>query len=386
MRLSYCASYCAPMLTLYRLGSVLDGFFRCGYSFLKICPHCSHETESADSSLLLQVKFKSEAPLENILGNITFGSDTIPNRRCDACSSSSDTDSICQLVSGPDILVIQLARFTGGSDSESRKNNAIISFNEELDLSPFTDEKLILKYRLLSVVQHRGTIEKGHYITIARAPSGPWMKFDDEVASPATGADPFGQRDGDVEGDEGPFTPYVLFWAKVDQNEVTEPPTKVHTASTSADVEDDDELQPVQITINGVLQPPSKVHFISKSKLAKHKQHHQKDENEDGLRLLQISINGIQQPPSARHSVKKSFCAILSQQKVEEIYTHLSKILLASEMRDIGEGQKNELEKAKSLSVNGEVEEGGKKKGSPGKKDGKDGKEDEDEEGDRDEK
>ena len=372
------------MLRLYRLEFALDGFFRCGCHFLKTCPCCRNGTISPDSSLLLQVKCKNGAPLEKIFRDVTFGPDMIPNRRCDACSSSSDTESICQLVSEPDILVIHLARFTDGSGSGPRKNTAVISFNEELDLSPFTKGKFSLKYRLLSVVQHRGTREQGHYITIARAPSGPWMKMDDNLASPATGTDPFGQRDGDEGGDEGPFTPYVLFWAKVDQNEITEPPTKVQTASTNAD--SDDEVQPGQIPIDSVLQPPSKIQFVKKSKLAKHKQQHQKDENEDGLRSLQISINGIQQPPSARHSVKKSFSAILSQQDVEEIYTIMSKILLAAEMRDMSEEQKKELEKAKNLSINGEVEEGGEKKGSPRNKDGKVGKEDEDEEGDRDEK
>ena len=374
----------ATVLKLYRLEWILDGFFRCDCSVLKICPHCSHETESPDASLLLQVKFKEGASLENILHNVTFGVDKIPNRLCEACSSHSDTDSVCQLVLGPDILVINLARFTDGSVSESRKTNALIPFDEELDLSPFTKGNFSLKYRLLSVVQHRGAREQGHYITIARAPSGPWMKLDDMVASPATGTDPFGQRPGDDEGDEVPFTPYVLFWAKVDQKEITELPTKEHTAATSADV--DDELQSVQITTNGVLQAPSKTHFVEKSKLAEPKQHHQKDKNEDGLRSLQISINGIQQPPSAKHSVKRSFSAILSQQDVEEIYTHISKIFLASEMREMGEGQKNELEKAKTLSVNGEVEDGGEKRESPGKKDGKGSEKDEDEEKDRDEK
>ena len=383
MRLFYCASYCAPMLTVYRLKSVLNEFFRCEYYSLKTCPSCNCKTESAESSLLLQVNFNSGAPLEHILRNVNFGLDMKPNRLCEACSIHSDTDSVCRLASRPDILVIHLARINM-SGSGSRKINAVIPFNEELDLSRFTKGKFLLKYRLLSVVQHRGTEEKGHYITIARAPSGLWMKLDDEGASPATGTDPFGQRAGDDGGDEGPFTPYVLFWAKVDQNEITEPPTKVHTALTSADV--DDELQPVQNFINGVPQPPSKIHFVEKSKLAKHKQQHQKDENENGLRSLQISINGIQQPPSAKHSVKKSFSAVLSQQDVEEIYTHMSKILLASEMREMCEEQKNELEKIKTLSINGEVEEDGKKKGSPGKKDGKDGKEDKNEEEDRDEK
>ena len=320
---------------------------------------------------MLQVKFNNRASLEEILRHVTFGHDTIPNRLCEACSSYSDTDCICQLVLEPDILVLHLARFTNMSGSVYKKNNAVIPFNEELDLSPFTKGKLSLKYRLLSVVQHRGAREQGHYITIARAPSGPWMKLDDEVASPAAGTDPFGQQDED---DEGPLTPYVLFWAKVDQNEIKEPPTKTHVDTTSADI--DDELQPVKITINSV----------EKSKLAKPKQHHRKDDNEDGLCSLQISINGIQQPPSAKHPAKKSFSTILSQQDVEEIYTHMSKNLLASEMREMGEVQKTELEKVETLRVNGEVEEGGRKKESQGQKDGKDGKEDEDEEGDREEK
>ena len=277
-----------------------------------------------------------------------------------------------------------------GATLNLQKNNAVISFHEELDLSPFTVGSFFLKYRLLSVVQHRGTKAKGHYITLARAPSGAWMKLDDNNASLATGIDPFCPQDEDDEDGEGPFTPYVLFWAKVDEIEITEPPIEVHKASTNAG--DDDELQPVQIPINGVLPPPSKTYFVKKSKLAKPKQQNKKDEDEERLRPLQTSINGIEQPPSEKYSVKKSFSAILNQQDVEEIYKNISKILLASETREkdkrqeMSGGKKNELEKAKSSSVKGEVEESGKKKESPGTKDGKDGKGDEDEEGDKDEK
>ena len=121
MRLFCCASYCAPMLTLYRLELVLDGLFGCAYHCLKSCPCCKHETKSPDSSLLLQVKFENGAPLKKILRDVTFGLDTIPTRLCEECSSYSDTGSVYRLVSGPDILVIHLARFTDGSDSEFAK-------------------------------------------------------------------------------------------------------------------------------------------------------------------------------------------------------------------------------------------------------------------------
>lgn len=72
----------------------------------------------------------------------------------------SSTRNVAQLFPGPRILVTHLVRFASWGESrsgEKMKGRAVIPFNEELNLSPYTRENFALQYRLLSVVQHRGT-------------------------------------------------------------------------------------------------------------------------------------------------------------------------------------------------------------------------------------
>lgn len=69
----------------------------------------------------------------------------------------SSTRSVAQLFPGPDILVTALVRFANWDEFPSGKNKAVIPSDEELNLSPYTREIFALQYRLLSVVQHRGT-------------------------------------------------------------------------------------------------------------------------------------------------------------------------------------------------------------------------------------
>lgn len=100
------------------------------------------------------------------------------NRVCEVCYRYMDTPNVPQLVTGPDILVIQLVRFNNWDRSGSGTKQGYHSFNEELDLSPYTRGNFPLKYRLLSVVQHRGTRAHGHYISIAKGPIRRMEKFE----------------------------------------------------------------------------------------------------------------------------------------------------------------------------------------------------------------
>ena len=260
----FCASSCVPVLTIIRIGLVIDRLFEFDIINVKTCPDCKNEAYTLESNISLTVCFEHGAALEDILRETTFGPSTYPDRNCEVCNKKLDTLNIPQLVTGPDILVMQLARFNNQDQVGYVKNAAVISFNEELDLSPYTRGRFALKYRLLSVVQHCGTREFGHYITIAKGPSGEWQNLDDSSASPATGTNPFCPRD------EAAFTPYILFWARVDENVAAELAAYNELAST--DDYDDDELRPLQIRINGVPQTPSGKHFVKTSDLFKLKQ------------------------------------------------------------------------------------------------------------------
>ena len=141
------------------------------------------------------MNFEDAASLEDILHKVTFGPTIYPGRHCDKCNRCLDSRNVARLVTGPDILVILLVRFTNWDGSGSTKNHAVIPFGEELNLSPYTHRKVPLKYHLLSVVQHSGSRECGHYITIAKDQCGQWEELDDETADYAIGKDPYCPRD-----------------------------------------------------------------------------------------------------------------------------------------------------------------------------------------------
>lgn len=255
-----------PILSIFR---VIDALFEFAIINAKTCPNCGNEESTVGSNTILHVNFENGAPLENILHDITFGPSILKDRGCEVCYRHLDTREVPRLVTGPDILVMHLARFTDWDESTSRKNNDIIPFSEGLDLSQYTDGNFALKYRLLSVVQHRGTRASGHYINIAKGRSGQWQKLDDESVSNAIGTNPFCPRN------KAAFTPYVLFWAKVEEDVAVNSPTTDKTVFTDDDDDDDDDkLRPLQISINGVLQPPSGKYFVKKSAMAKLKQQH----------------------------------------------------------------------------------------------------------------
>ena len=66
----------------------------------------------------------------------------------------------------PEVLVISFQRY---NYLNNRKNNARISFKEELNLSPFVDfdcintNRTTLKYNLYAISNHSGSLNFGHY-------------------------------------------------------------------------------------------------------------------------------------------------------------------------------------------------------------------------------
>lgn len=131
---------------------------------------------------------------------------------------------------------------------------------------------------------------------------------------------------------------------------------------STTDADDDDELRPLQISIDGVLQPSPGKHFVKNSVLAMLKQQHVEENNastdndNDGLRPLRISISGVLQPTSEKHCIQQSVSATLNQQHIEDIYADINRTLLGLEtieMKKKEEEGKNGLEKVKESSNKG---------------------------------
>ena len=128
----------------------------------------------------------------------------------EGCGSRLNRTARRQWLAAPEILCMQLLRSTSDWGAQGDKNESHIQFAEYIDLSEFVDGNGDRRayYRLLAVIQHRGSLESGHYYVAARSPGGGWEEIEDTLVSKAT----FHSVKDPSEG----FTPYLLFWEKVE--------------------------------------------------------------------------------------------------------------------------------------------------------------------------
>ena len=156
------------------------------------------------------------------------------------------------------VLHLQLKRFTYDPSTNSmRKINDKLSFDEEIDLSPYlappsnNKEKspsssscagapvAEAKYRLHAVLMHAGAYGYGHYFSYVRphqtddvinhssgSSGGGWYRLDDERVSSATLSEAL--KDGAGSG-RGATSAYLLQYVRVDAT-----PALLHTATSSA--------------------------------------------------------------------------------------------------------------------------------------------------------
>ena len=76
----------------------------------------------------------------------------------------------------PQILIIHIKRFKNGSE----KNEEIIEFPEDIDLSKYNNKGIEGKYKLNSAVFHKGTLHSGHYTSIYKYfPTQQWLYCND---------------------------------------------------------------------------------------------------------------------------------------------------------------------------------------------------------------
>ncbi len=87
----------------------------------------------------------------------------------------------------PKILIIVLKRF----DNHGRKNNSLIKFPFELDLCKYCVgyKKNTYKYNLISVANHIGSLNSGHYFSYVKNTNDNWYKYDDTMVSQISKSD-----------------------------------------------------------------------------------------------------------------------------------------------------------------------------------------------------
>ena len=78
-------------------------------------------------------------------------------------------------------MIVVLKRF----DNRGRKKNNFIKFPFELDLTKYCVgyKKNSYKYNLISVANHDGSLNSGHYYSYVKNQNGKWYTYNDTVVS-----------------------------------------------------------------------------------------------------------------------------------------------------------------------------------------------------------
>lgn len=189
------------------IAPTIRGLFEFDITASLTCPHCLDVTSQTNPQYNLDIHVNTGGLLTNILRRVTFSGSTIHGRHCANCNRTGNSSQPYRLVKGPDVLVINLLRFTG-----LVKNMARVEFAQDINLTEFTNPRTELKYRLAAAIHHRGTQYSGHYKAVAKCPGGTWQDLNDRTVTNvrASAALHPGQN----------WTPYVLFWTRVDAHGV----------------------------------------------------------------------------------------------------------------------------------------------------------------------
>ena len=117
---------------------------------------------------------------------LTKGNET----KCSACGKHQVPDRQTQFVYGPNVLVMQLKRFTKKEEhgrTITTKLNTKVHFQEELSLPcQLSSIGVTANYQLKAVIEHRSvSAGNGHYATYA-LDGNQWFEWNDELGKPVT--------------------------------------------------------------------------------------------------------------------------------------------------------------------------------------------------------
>ena len=107
---------------------------------------------------------------------------------CDRCNAFTDARKTLKVWKLPQILIIQLKRFDYDLRSYSKINTLVQLQTESLDLNEFVanpDKDKSIRYDLVAVSNHRGSLLGGHYTTYGKNKrTNQWYHYDDKWVDP----------------------------------------------------------------------------------------------------------------------------------------------------------------------------------------------------------
>lgn len=142
------------------------------------CLKCNKTSYKYDPFLNLSLAFtdKKVSTIDDLLVNY-FTKQEIEMLCEDNCKEQTIFTKKIRIVKLPKYLIIHLKRFNG----DSTKINKMVGFSSEIDMSNYTllVDKQSVNYNLISVINHSGTSDFGHYYNHNRTFNGDWVKIND---------------------------------------------------------------------------------------------------------------------------------------------------------------------------------------------------------------
>lgn len=181
------------------------------------CRSCNEVINRKDEQRALVVPVVDGAKIEKLIDDALTDTE-VEARKCSRCLELTSGSITTTIKDAPEVLLIQLERFTKlEKPIRFEKNVDDVEFDERLDLT----EHLIsnakrsekLHYQLAAIINHRGTMKSGHYINTIKAPDGQWYNINNSEVTKGT----FETFRAELRGNDGQnYTPYIFAYVRVD--------------------------------------------------------------------------------------------------------------------------------------------------------------------------
>ncbi|XP_062222362.1 ubiquitin carboxyl-terminal hydrolase 21-like [Phragmites australis] len=171
------------------------------------CCECGHSSETFEPFLDLSLEIDQVDHLVDALESFTkveqIG-DSEDKLTCEHCNAQVCKNKQLTLDKAPDVIAIQLKRFTTLENTIEKIDKHVV-YSPELDLKPFhsnPDTAGELKYDLYGVVEHSGLPNYGHYVCAIRSSPNTWHLMNDSHVDSITEASALNQE------------AYILFYVR----------------------------------------------------------------------------------------------------------------------------------------------------------------------------
>ena len=149
------------------------------------CTECNHQATSDDNLSILPVSITpslQESILNFLQPEFLHGEN---KWFCPKCSKHCNGKRVTNFIDLPDILIIQLKRFSG-SDGRVVKDHSMVKYPLENLKITVDDGEVMFKqpFLLCATINHSGRMDNGHYKAVIKGKSGRWFICNDAAVIP----------------------------------------------------------------------------------------------------------------------------------------------------------------------------------------------------------